>query len=97
MAAVDEPAADRPGERLDLAYGAVIGALYVIAVAASVWVVMDEATHGEMSRTVAARCRAFAAKVADWRRIETTVRKEAPFVVFDAMEATRDAAENERP
>lgn len=79
---------DREG---DTVYGIVIGVLYVLAVGVQVFVVVDEVTHGALSDDLKARWGLLKARIQRARRIDAEVRRDAPWVLWEAVQALEDA------
>lgn len=89
----EEAATTREPERStpDLLYGAVVGTLYILAVGIQVFLVVDEVTHGALSTQVGTWWREVTAQWRERRRVTVEVRRQLPYVLFDAHEFVREA------
>lgn len=85
----------RTEPKADVIYGVVVGTLYVLAVGVQVFLVVDEVTHGALSTQVGTWWREWTAQLRERRRVAAEFRIHRPWVLWDALEATVEAAAQE--
>lgn len=80
----------RSAERAKRAYNYTVVALYVVLIGVNVALAVDTATEGELGRWWEARVTRVREKIRvalEAHRTERQIRREEPFVVFEALQA----------